>query len=73
MCWTGNVKTIRIDKWKDQPSVVYRVRVHRGSRPLFYRTFPTYQMALMAAHEYAADYENLKLPEPRWSNREYGV
>jgi hypothetical protein len=70
MCWTGNVKTIRIDKWKSQPSIVYRVRVHRNNRPLFYRTFPDYQMALMAAHEWAADYENLMPPEPRWYNRE---
>jgi hypothetical protein len=70
MCWTGTVQTIRIDRWKDEPNVVYRVRVHRGSRPLFYRTFPDYQMALAAAHEYAANYVNLRAPEPRWYNRE---
>lgn len=74
MCWTGHVQTIRIDKWKEAPNVCYRVRVHRGSRPLFYRYFPDYQMALMAAHEYAADYENLRAPEPRWWSRaENGV
>lgn len=69
MCWTGHVQTIRIDKWKETPNVCYRVRVHRGTRPLFYRYFPDYQMALMAAHEYAADYENLKAPESRWWSR----
>jgi len=74
MCWTGHVQTIRIDKWKEAPTVCYRVRVHRGTRPLFYRCFPDYQMALMFAHECAADYENLRLPEPRWYNRlENGV
>jgi hypothetical protein len=70
MCWVNaSVQFIRIDKWKETPNVVYRVRVHRGTRPLFYRTFPDYQMALMAAHNYAADYENLRPPEPRWYNR----
>ena len=69
MCWTGHVQTIRIDKWKETPNVCYRVRVHRDRRPLFYRYFPDYQMALKAAHEYAADYENLKAPESRWWSR----
>lgn len=70
MCWVnGSVQFIRIDKWKEQPTVCYRVRVHRGTRPLLYRCFPTYQMALMFAHECAADYENLRAPEPRWWNK----
>ena len=70
MCWVNeSVQFIRIDKWKEAPTVCYRVRVHRGTRPLFYRYFPDYQMALMAAHEYAANYENLRAPEPRWWSR----
>jgi len=70
MCWVNDsVQFIRIDKWKEQPTVCYRVRVHRGSRPLFYRCFPDYQMALMFAHECARNYQNLKAPEPRWWNK----
>jgi hypothetical protein len=66
MCWTGHVQTIRIDKWKEAPTVCYRVRVHRGPRPLFYRCFPDYKMALAFAHECAVNYDNLEKPEPRW-------
>ena len=70
MCWVNeSVQFIRIDKWKEQPTVCYRVRVHRGSRPLLYRCFPDYQMALMFAHECARNYQNLKAPEPRWWNK----
>jgi hypothetical protein len=66
MCWTGHVQTIRIDKWKETPNVCYRVRVHRGPRPLFYRCFPDYKMALVFAHECAVNYDKLEKPEPRW-------
>jgi hypothetical protein len=62
MCWTGDVKTIRIDRYKDCASARYRVRVHRGGRPLLYRYYPDYKMALIAAHEFAANYEKLTAP-----------
>lgn len=57
MCWIDNIQTIRIDKPK-----YYRVRVHRNSRPLMYRYFPDFQMALLFAYDCAVKYDTLEKP-----------